>query len=247
MSSNAIKKNDALAAARKSMYRAFLLDTAEKVFAQHGFEGTKMQEVAQEASVSLSTLYSTFGNKAAIHQAVHTQRLKELFDEVARNGMLSAGQPLLIRMLAGTATWIRFHMKHPDYLRMHLREGHAWTNLDSLRSADERAAWRRGFDWNVRVTQQLMDEGWLRQDDPALVTRMSVAMQQARLAVWVERDMPDNAEDVVRYLLRLFLNTFAADDRRDEVFEVGLAGFYEFERTLKGDPLQPSTREIHDA
>src|SRR5699024_1488025 len=160
---------------------------------------------------------------------------------------LTASQPLLIRMLAGTATWVRFHMKHPDYLRMHLREGNAWTNLDSLRSADERDAWQRGFEWNVRIMQQLMDQGWLRQDDPALVSRMSSEMQQSRLAVWVERGLQEGTEDVVRYLLRLFLQTFASDARRDEIIAAGLDGFYNFERILAERPLRPSTtREAPD-
>jgi AcrR family transcriptional regulator len=210
------------------MYRRHLLEIAEEVFAEHGYEGAKMQEIAQSASVSLSTLYNVFGNKEAIHKAVHSRRLSELFARLNEVRIRSEGEPLLVRSLAGTAAWIHFHMDCPNYLRMHLREGNAWTSLDTLQSAVQREAWQRGFARNARVNRLLMDEGWLREDDPELVTRMAVAMQQVRLAVWVEEGMKDDHEAVVEYLLESFLRSFAASDKEEEAVESGMKGYRRF-------------------
>ncbi len=46
--------------------RAAILEAAKRLFPRHGFEGTSMDAVAAEASVSKLTVYSHFGSKEAL-------------------------------------------------------------------------------------------------------------------------------------------------------------------------------------
>ncbi|MDH5824723.1 TetR/AcrR family transcriptional regulator [Luteimonas sp. RD2P54] len=46
--------------------RAAILDAAERMFLQHGYEGVSMDQIAAEAGVSKLTVYSHFGDKDAL-------------------------------------------------------------------------------------------------------------------------------------------------------------------------------------
>ncbi len=44
--------------------RAVVLEAATRLFAEHGWVGTGMRDVARAAAVSVETVYTTFGSKA---------------------------------------------------------------------------------------------------------------------------------------------------------------------------------------
>ncbi len=50
--------------------RQAIVQAARKLFAEHGYQATTLQAIAQEAEVSVPTLYVTFGSKAAILSAL---------------------------------------------------------------------------------------------------------------------------------------------------------------------------------
>ena len=60
---------------KRELYREAVLDAAERVFGDVGYEATKVQRVAAEAGVSLTTLYSVFESKWEIYRAVNRRRL----------------------------------------------------------------------------------------------------------------------------------------------------------------------------
>ncbi|MGI9120817.1 MAG: TetR/AcrR family transcriptional regulator, partial [Acidimicrobiales bacterium] len=50
--------------------RAAILDVAESVFAERGFDGTSMQDIATAAGVSRGMPGYAFGSKASLYEAV---------------------------------------------------------------------------------------------------------------------------------------------------------------------------------
>jgi TetR/AcrR family transcriptional regulator, regulator of autoinduction and epiphytic fitness len=50
--------------------RQAIVQAARKLFAEHGYQATTLQDIAQEAEVSVPTLYAVFGSKAAILSAL---------------------------------------------------------------------------------------------------------------------------------------------------------------------------------
>lgn len=71
--------------------RLRLLDTALKRFADHGYAGTSVQDIVDDARVTKPTLYYYFGNKAGLYQALvnhaHDERFKlmQLAEQRASN------------------------------------------------------------------------------------------------------------------------------------------------------------------
>lgn len=78
--------------------RSRILDTAERLFTEYGFEGTSMRQITGEAGVNLAAANYHFGGKEALLQAVFKRRLEWLNTERLRIltelETAAAGQPL---------------------------------------------------------------------------------------------------------------------------------------------------------
>ena len=52
-----------------------ILDAAERLFVEHGFEATSLRTITQQAEVNLAAVNYHFGSKDALFQAVLVRRL----------------------------------------------------------------------------------------------------------------------------------------------------------------------------
>jgi AcrR family transcriptional regulator len=66
--------------------RREILRTARRLFAEHGYAGTSLQQIAEQSGVAVQTIYSSVGSKAALVLA-----LNDLIDEEAGVAPLTAG------------------------------------------------------------------------------------------------------------------------------------------------------------
>jgi len=197
------------------MYREHILDVAEQVFAESGFDGAKMKAVAAAAAISLTTLYGHFENKLALYRGIHARRLAALMERLG--GAARPNASLLEIMLAGIAVYIRFHMEHPTYLRMHLRDDLAWSQPDRLRSPEQLDTWSRGLERMARTFLAGMREGTFVDDDPTLCARTTNAMHQVALSHWVDGGMIDSVDTVIARINRQFIRSFCAPERVPEL------------------------------
>src|SRR3954453_14200147 len=75
---------------RAERTRDDLLEGARGVFAEKGFHGASVEEIAAAAGYSTGAIYSRFAGKHALFLAVldeHTERRRELFDAAARDAV----------------------------------------------------------------------------------------------------------------------------------------------------------------
>lgn len=195
---------------KQSMYQALILDNAEQVFAEAGFERAGVKVVAARAGISLATLYAYFPNKLDLYRAVHARRLDEL-----RSAVLPAGRGVdaLDRMLLAIEGYVAFHMAHPHYLRMHLREGNAWSAADGLRTDEQAEAWARGQDSMARTFRDGIRHGLFVDDDPVTMARTTNALHQVALTRWIEGGMKTSPEQLLRGVRAQFIRAFCEPDR----------------------------------
>jgi AcrR family transcriptional regulator len=71
--------------------REQLLDVSRSLFAERGFEGTSIEEIAARANVSKPVVYEHFGGKEGIYAVVVDREMQRLLDMVT--GALSGGHP----------------------------------------------------------------------------------------------------------------------------------------------------------
>lgn len=201
--------------ARRALYREAILDAAERVFAEHGYDAAKVQAIAKAAGVSLQTFYTTFPKKWDVLRAVQLDRLGKLMHEVG-TAVLSAGD-VFDRLRAGLEGYLRFHMEHPDFLRMQLRDRVPWGTTDELRTPEQTRAWETGLQMLMAAFREGMAAGLLVESDPELCARTSTAMSQVRLVLWLDRDMHEGPEAVAREAMLLFVRAFARPERVAEL------------------------------
>ncbi|MEU3601212.1 TetR/AcrR family transcriptional regulator [Streptomyces sp. NPDC006798] len=71
--------------------REQLLDIGRVLFAEKGFEGTSVEEIAATAGVSKPVVYEHFGGKEGLYAVVVDREMRQLLDMVT--GALTAGHP----------------------------------------------------------------------------------------------------------------------------------------------------------
>ena len=76
--------------------RTRILDAAEELFMQHGFEGTSMRQLTARAAVNLAAVNYHFGSKDALIEAVFERRLDPMNAErvAALDALEKGGEPL---------------------------------------------------------------------------------------------------------------------------------------------------------
>jgi TetR/AcrR family transcriptional regulator len=107
-----------------SRTRELILDAAERLFAEQGYEETSLSAVGREAGVSRATPGYFFGSKSELKRAV----LERCFEDVrravreGRERALRSGQPPEV-ILAGTVSdYFDFVAARPNFVRLVQRE-----------------------------------------------------------------------------------------------------------------------------
>jgi TetR/AcrR family transcriptional regulator len=96
---------------RRARTRAVILDAAEVVFGREGYQGARIEEIAELADVSVGSIYSHFDGKRGLYLHLVDQVLA-LFTEYAQRAADPSLSPLQ-RVLAGGDAYLRFHLEHP--------------------------------------------------------------------------------------------------------------------------------------
>ena len=178
--------------AKTTMYRSLVVESAERLFAEQGYERTKIQDIAAQSEISLGTLYSVFEGKSDIYAAVHEDRLGELFELSGR--AMATDDNASGRLMKGNRVFIRWLTEHPDYLRIHINRGVAWASNPTEGGDDLVNAWKRGIALIAGVVEQAMQEDDLCAGDPTIAARIMVAIQQVFVSTWVESGMKSDAD-----------------------------------------------------
>lgn len=196
--------------------RDALLAAGTALFAERGYEGTRVSAVAARAGVNPALISYYFGGKRRLYRAIVTAAFADI---VARAEALALGdRPApealreLIALVADTAT-----RRNPHFPAMMLRE--VLTGAKHLGS-DTLAYPLRVADVVRRIVERGVREGSFRDVDP-LLTHLSVvgsllfffATERLRARMQAERrwpGRPPGAPEYVTHIQELFIHGLAA-------------------------------------
>jgi len=192
-----------------------ILDAAADGFAENGFGGARVDEIARRASVNKAMLYYHVGGKEALLEAVLLRNFDRVKAAVAP--ALQAEGSATERLRALVASVSRVMQEHPSHPRIILREfaGGGRTLPDSVL--------HRMLSLVAMVRALLLEGqagGELRETDPVLTHLMvigsvlflaSVAPLRERAAQLAEDlDFPDPDQDVAEFVTEVLLRGIAA-------------------------------------
>lgn len=185
--------------AKEDLYRQLVLEAAQRVFAEKGYDDAKIGEIAEESGVSLQTLYAVFPGKAAIYEAIQMAG-----DEELHHRAIACSQGIrepLPAMLAGLRATTVYFLEQPDFLKLRLHGGFTWgTEAMAAGSRGQTEAWRLALERLRVACQHCIEEGVFENRDPGLIARTIVSMQQVELAHWLEGGMTVECETVANAL-----------------------------------------------
>ncbi len=190
---------------RKSVYRQAVNEAAERVFAEKGAERARMPEIAAEAGISLGTLYGVIDGKEELFVGIHKIRT-EAFLACIRQAC-GTSEETLASHLAVLRSGAQYFLDHPDFLRMCCRDGHGWAASFPASGAGE-LPWREGTSILLGLFARGMEEKIYVVDDPDLLIRKMLALQQVELTHWVEQGMKTSHKVVLDRLEDQFLRAF---------------------------------------
>jgi TetR/AcrR family transcriptional regulator len=120
MSAEITTNGESLATPRAGRTRAALLDAAETLFAGRGFEGTRLEDVANRVGIRRASIVYYFKDKQALYEAVLDQMLGGLREAI--EPVLATSDPLPQRIEAAVGAWVDFVGGRPNLARILLRE-----------------------------------------------------------------------------------------------------------------------------
>jgi AcrR family transcriptional regulator len=189
---------DAARAARTGVYRQHILEAAERVFAEHGYEAAKVADISRDCGLSMGTIYAVFPGKAELYAALLEERGKELLrlahDVAARD------LPPRQALLALAEVYIDYFVRHPAFLRMHLQSGASWALGSATGAPTQMGYWRDIHALQADIFRRGVAGGEFVDQKPEYLARMFSAMDQVLLADWVAGGMRDDRDALVERL-----------------------------------------------
>jgi AcrR family transcriptional regulator len=149
------------ATAKRPSHEA-LLDRAEELFAERGFGGIGLSEVAERAGLGKSSLFHHFETKAQLYAAVLARLLQRV--EAELTAALAAGGNPVERLERWIDTLVDVLAAHPTYARLLLRTQFEADELarDLPEAKEADAALRRIVNNALRLLREGMATGEFR-------------------------------------------------------------------------------------
>jgi AcrR family transcriptional regulator len=189
------KLQDKARQARNELYREHILDAAERVFAERGFDNAKLQEISKHAGVSMGTIYAVFPGKEDLFRGILDRRGQEML-QVARAGAHSDPDPR-VALDHLIESYIDYFVGHPDFLRMHLRLGTSWVLGPAIGSPGQVQLWSEIHGLQAELMRRGVAAGAFVDDEPAFLAKIFSALDQVLLADWVAEGMKAGRDELI--------------------------------------------------
>jgi AcrR family transcriptional regulator len=190
---------------REAVYRQAINEAAERVFAEKGAEGSRMNEIAAEAGISLGTLYGVIDGKDSLFLGIHKRRMQEFMDCI--RAASATHEETLTRHLAVLRLGAQYFLDRPDFLRMCCRAGFGWASRFPTSGAGA-DLWDEGTSIPRELFALGVAEGTFVDEDPDLLVRKMLALKQVELMHWVEHGMVEPHDVILDRLESQFLRAF---------------------------------------
>jgi len=185
--------------------RASILAVAKVLFADRGFHGVSVDEIARRLGVSPAVLYRHFESKEALYEAVLTEIgcQRENYVEAALSGPDDFGS-VLLRM---TRVFTRSVARDPDYLRMEMQG-----MLEGADAAQQffESRWKSFTDFIETSMSELAPQGRAGQLHPRTASLMFQGMIRealyAKCILNSTRYKSVSLDELTEQLIQLFLH-----------------------------------------
>jgi TetR/AcrR family fatty acid metabolism transcriptional regulator len=172
--------------------RTLILDAAIRVFAEHGYHGARVGDIAEDAGVAHGLLYHYFASKDEVLRTIFLENWGELIGRF--RAVEGSDEPAPEKLEGIAKILLRTWRNDPALVTVMVREvarsQHLQAQVDDVREA---------FAIVQRVIEEGQAEGTFRNDvDARLASWIFYGGLEEVLTGWVLGQLPDSEDDVAR-------------------------------------------------
>ncbi|MDX5593412.1 TetR/AcrR family transcriptional regulator [Pseudovibrio sp. SPO723] len=178
--------------------RRKILEAARDEFASAGFEGARVDRIAESAGVNKNMLYHYFGNKDALFSVVLDEAYRDIRQQEAALELDPLSPLEAIKALV-TFSWT-YYLKNPEFIRL-LNAENQLQGRHVKASADTRQINQTHLVRMKEILQRGREDGSLRDDIDPIQLNISIAalgffylINQHTLSTVYQRDLMSNEE-----------------------------------------------------
>lgn len=189
----------------RQFMEATIAQAAKAVFAERGYQGATLEEIAQRAGMSKATIYIYYANKDALFLQVVEELVHTAITETAQEA--ESARPPLEKLASIVRSKMTFYEREREFFRIYLNEkqGLEVAPKDPHKQA-LRDMYLQGVEALARVLQEGMDAGELRSLDSR---RLAFYLQEMLSTVLVQRILGQadtSVDEDIAEVLDLFLH-----------------------------------------
>lgn len=201
------------------MTAAAILDAAEEVFAAHGLQAARMEDIAARAGVAVGTLYNYFDDRQKLLLALFERRHAQLLERLDARLADDAGAPFVRRVEGALSALLEHFDQHRSFFKT-LSQG----ELVGALSGDACKAQATMLDVRARF-ESLLDEGVargvLRAEDMVVYPAALLGMVRGTMIQAVRDDDVAPTSQRAAALVRVFLHGASAGAERPDARDEG--------------------------
>lgn len=192
----------------REAYRDAILDAAERVLVSGNFREAKVVDIAEQAGVSVGTLYNYFSNKEEVLESLFERGRSQLFELVEALPDGATPNEQLHSMVERTFAFIEQHgSAFTTYLRVVSRDAPEYCHLAHVGSVEDRTRFITLID---ELLRRAVKAGAVRDDvEPQLLAVGLFALMNGFIRMWM-RDPEAGLKRHLSTLFKMFLEGASA-------------------------------------
>lgn len=181
-----------------------ILDAAEAVFIQKGFEGTTMLDIASTVGCAAGTLYLHFKSKDSLFQAIIARRSEVMF--ASGSAAMSQGTDPLDKLRRGMQAIFHFIDVHREFFRLFLDTNQYRVKGMRKNISPEITAVRDRYEAEeIICLQEAQQKGLIRRDiSPQIIKSSLDAIAITLVDEYVQPGSNQSSDELMRIVWGLF-------------------------------------------
>ncbi|MDF1856435.1 TetR/AcrR family transcriptional regulator [Pseudooceanicola sp.] len=188
--------------------KAQIIDAATQLFANSGYAGTSLRDVAQQCGMTKAALYYHYPDKESLLKSVVSTRMTRLNDLMEQAIAATNSDDPMLRMRAFLLACARYIDQNRSGWVVSSR---IFWSIAAISDRTEMVELRDHFESLLRTeVERAMAAGTLLPENPSLVTRLLLSWLNY-IPRWHKPDGKLSVEEVAEQFLRLSLNGLLTD------------------------------------
>ena len=177
---------------------------AERVFADKGYHGASIEEIARTAEYGTGTVYLYFKDKEALYVELFAEKIGELYSQVRARVDGEKDPVRALRRLIQAR--MEFFHRNRAFFQLYMREGMDWWWLKSEKWTEVRRLYEGYIELLTGIMRQGQRQGVLRKGHSRHYAIALSGMMVQLTRDWLEREAQKPLTDSVEFVVKLFLH-----------------------------------------